>query len=108
MTDHDEPVAGGRVGQIGDVVEVVEEVVVAPRPDPLAVAVPAQVGGDHVEAGRGQGGRDRREAPREIEEAVEAEEGGSPAAVPLEQVVAEAVRDQVPLRRMGIDHGRGA
>ena len=101
VAHHDQVVAGDRVGEVGDVVEVVHEVVVAAGADPLGVAVAAQVGGDDVVSGGGQRRRDGGEAPGHVEEAVQAEERGAAAPVPLEQVVAEAVRQDLPLGRSG-------
>jgi hypothetical protein len=70
MAQQDQLLPGDRVHQVGDVVQVVHEVVVAAGPDPLGVAVSAQVRGDQVVPGGGECRGDGREAPGEVEEAV--------------------------------------
>jgi hypothetical protein len=107
VADHHQFLPCDGVRQVEDVVEVVEEVVVPAGPDPLRVAVAPEIGGDHVIPGLGQGGGDGREAPRQVEEAVEAEEGGLPTAVPLQEVVAKAVGGQFPLHRTRVAHAGG-
>jgi hypothetical protein len=108
VPDQDEVVAADGVGEVGHVVQVVEEVVVPAGPDPLRVAVSPEVRGDHVVARGGERRADGGEAPGAVEEAVQAEEGGAAAAVPLEQVVAEAVRRDLALRRTARLHGGAA
>ena len=93
MADQRQPIARERVRQVAHVEQVVHEVVVPAGADALRLAMPAQIGREDVEARLGQARRDAVERPGEIEEAVQAEHGRAPTAVPLQQVVTQAVRD---------------
>src|SRR5262249_4811280 len=77
--------------------EVVEEVVVAAGADPVAVAVTAQIGRDHVAVLREPLG-DRRPREREIREAMHEHEREVAGPVPVEDVVGQSRRERDPLR----------
>jgi hypothetical protein len=105
MAQQDQLLPGDRVHQVGDVVQVVHEVVVAAGPDPLGVAVTAKVGSDHVVPGGGERRGDGGEAPGEIQEAVQAKERCMARSVPFEDVVPESVGDDFAAGRWGVEHG---
>jgi hypothetical protein len=79
-------------------------VIVAPGADARAVAVAAQVWRHGVVSGAGEGRAEGRERPGVVEEAVEAEDRRPPAAVPLQEVVAEVVGDDLAVRRVRVEH----
>ena len=92
VADQRHPRAADLADQVVEVGQVVDEVVVAARPDPVAVAVPAQVGRDEVEPAGEPGARGRRPAPRQVEESVQQDDGvveGGLVAAPLEDVIGE-------------------
>jgi len=93
--------------QVVEVREVVEEVVVAAGPDPVAVAVAAQVRGEHAPVHR-EPFRDRLPPAPEIREAVDEHEHAVaaivPATAPLDDVTGEPRRErEVAIARR--DHG---
>lgn len=88
MTDDDEPLPRNTRDQIVDVGEVVEEVVIAARPDPIAIAMPSQIRRDDVTV-RSKPLGDLVPAVAEIEEAMEEEERRVERRVPLANVVRE-------------------
>jgi hypothetical protein len=93
VADHHEPLARRARDQLVEIGDVVEEVVVAARADPLAVTVAAQVGRDDVDALREPLG-DLVPAETEIEEAVDENERRVARVVPLEQVIREPGRER--------------
>jgi hypothetical protein len=99
---------GELADEVVDVGQVVDEVVIAARPDPVAVAVAAEVGCDEVEApGQARGGGPGP-PPGQIEEAVQENDRVvelRAVGPPLEDVVVEAGRERDPARqRLGRRH----
>ena len=89
MTDDDEALARDARDEVIDVGEVIEEVVVAARADPVAVAMTAQIGRDDVAVLR-EPLADLEPAVAEIEEAVQQQERRVAGRIPIENVVREA------------------
>jgi len=97
VTDEDEALADDARDQVVEVGGVVEEVVVAAGPDPVGVAVTAQVRRDDVDS-RGETLGDLVPAEREVEEAMDEDERrlGGRGALPFEDVVGESRREREP------------
>jgi hypothetical protein len=95
VADEHEALARDSRDQRVEVRAVIEEVVVAAGTDPVAVAVAAKVDGDDVCARREALG-DFAPAIREIEKAMDEDEGRVARTIPVEQVIRKASRKREP------------